>query len=120
MGPPTLFVQAGNDYTARVSNCLVDFQALKDATIQPIFILLKQGGHGSVFVRRSSLPAVDSISPKHSYPTRPKASPSETQIPRARQRSDARSPEEPVAKPLPSAPYSTFSIVCDLIRAGSN
>jgi len=44
--PPTLLVQAENDYTAHVENALVYFQALKDAKVPAELHLYTQGGHG--------------------------------------------------------------------------
>jgi acetyl esterase/lipase len=44
--PPTLLVQAENDYTAHVENALVYFQALKDAKVPAELHLFTQGGHG--------------------------------------------------------------------------
>jgi acetyl esterase/lipase len=44
--PPTLLVQAENDYTAHVENALIYFQALKDAKIPAELHLFAEGGHG--------------------------------------------------------------------------
>jgi len=44
--PPTLLVQAENDYTAHVENSLIYFQALKDAKVPAELHLFTQGGHG--------------------------------------------------------------------------
>jgi acetyl esterase/lipase len=44
--PPTLLVQAENDYTAHVENALVYFQALKDAKVPAELHLYTEGGHG--------------------------------------------------------------------------
>jgi acetyl esterase/lipase len=44
--PPTLLVQAENDYTAHVENALIYFQALKDVKIPAELHLFTLGGHG--------------------------------------------------------------------------
>ena len=44
--PPTLLVQAENDYTAHVENALIYFQALKDAKVPAELHLFTEGGHG--------------------------------------------------------------------------
>jgi acetyl esterase/lipase len=44
--PPTLIIQAENDYTAHVENSLGYFQALKDAKIPAELHLFTLGGHG--------------------------------------------------------------------------
>lgn len=90
--------------------------------------LFREGGHGSVFVRLSYLsrsrPTLAGIwlltihilgQSERGFDLPP--------LLRAKAREskhDARSPEDPIAPALRSAHYSTFSIVCDSIRAGSN
>jgi acetyl esterase/lipase len=44
--PPTLLLQAENDYTAHVESSLIYFQALKDAKIPAELHVFTEGGHG--------------------------------------------------------------------------